>query len=144
MYKQFGSRPALLNSLNACFNNKPAEECFDRFSDGGYGSGKDAIISLVSLFLLYSHTFDGLDRSKQLIAFVCFLFIPKRIVLIYLVGEYRLSLNCGNAFTSEYGEVVLRCVRQDNLTLSLCFMLLIFYVIIFYTSQRYVLIKNFI
>lgn len=68
MYKQSSSRPALLSSLNFCVVDKPAEERFGRFFDGGYCSGKEIFSSLVPLFIFHSRTFDGLDKSEQLIA----------------------------------------------------------------------------
>ena len=113
MYKQSGSRPALLSSLNVCFVDKPAVEGLDRFPYGRDSGRIEVISSPVPLFSLLRCAFDRLD--EQFVVFGYSLLVPEAVVAIYLVSENGLARNGRNTFPFEYGEVVLRGGRQDNL-----------------------------
>lgn len=107
MYKQTGSRPALLSSLNVCFIDKPAVEGFHRLPDGGDGSRKQVISGLVPLFLLLGGTFDSLDGSERFIVFVLSFLTPVRIVTVNLVRKDGLACNSRDTLPFENGQVVL-------------------------------------
>lgn len=69
MYKESGSRPIPISSLNICRFVKPVEESFNRFSYRGYGRREQVICGLVPLLSLLGGAIDGLDQSQKTVAF---------------------------------------------------------------------------
>lgn len=69
MYKESGSRPIPISSLNVCRSVKPVEERLNRFPYRRYGRREQVICDLVPQLFLLGCSIDGLDQSKKTVAF---------------------------------------------------------------------------
>ena len=67
---------------------------------------KKVISGFISFLYLFSCTIDGLDRSKEIVAFCFIPCLPVIGITVYLVGKDCLPLKKQNAFSLEHGQVI--------------------------------------